>query len=250
MRRVRPSRCGIGAIALVVGAVLCAAPADGPSSRPADRAQAVRAWLAGLGDAAEAVREDSRQQLLGLSREELGLLRKAAGQAVPLEASQAAMLREIVTHVYLTGQKYVPDPSGFLGVVLARDEEEAGGVPNPQAKSSVIVESRLPGFCSYRMLQDGDMILEAGGAAMAGKADLINAIRACRPGDTVALKVLRQGKTLKVTIVLDARPADAVGLGAAGQIEAMRNARQDEADKYWEATFAPLLRPERAEPGG
>jgi PDZ domain-containing secreted protein len=94
------------------------------------------------------------------------------------------------------------------------------------------------------------MILEIDGVAIEGKADLINAVRARRPGDTVHLKVLRQGKAITVPVVLDARPADAVGLGAAGQIEAMRDSRQAQADKYWDATFAPLLRGPATKPAG
>lgn len=223
----------------------CLAGSALASTRPAttvcatDQAPRIADWLAKLAHAEDAVREEARQQLLGLKRSQLPALVKAVEDALPLAASQVAGLREIVTHVYLSGEPYNEQAVGFLGVMLPRDDPNGNEEPAP-----IVVEGRLPGFCSYRMLQDGDIILaiiDGQPRKLRDKLDLIASIAAIDPGRQVQLEILRQGRRLRVILTLDARPLDAVAGGGAAQIEAFRNARQALADAYWQKHFAPLL---------
>src|SRR3954469_16269738 len=101
---------------LVTFAVTCGGVAIGadraPATAPAKRSPATqpfpeldhaRRLVAQLADTDYERREAARIALMGLRRADLPALREAVRQSVPLMPSQVAVLRDIVTHVYLTG---------------------------------------------------------------------------------------------------------------------------------------------------
>jgi S1-C subfamily serine protease len=104
----------------------------------------------------------------------------------------------------------------------------------------VAVVSRVPGFCSYRMLQDGDVLLAmetpGGKIEFSSNEQLIEVVTSARAGDTVTFEVLRQGRILNIPITLDKKP-----LNLPGQIDEFSGRRADEADELWQRDFAPLL---------
>jgi hypothetical protein len=215
--------------------------ATAPTTRPTDRLETIKAMLAELSADSSATREAARVALMGLKRQELPLLRQAVQQSLPLDPDQIAILRDIVTQVYLAGDMYETEAGdrGVLGVHL----------PNylhPEERSllsmerGVAVVSRVPGFCSYRMLQDGDVLLAmetpGGKIEFSSNEQLIEAVTSVRAGDTVTFEVLRQGRILNVPITLDKKP---VNLNS--QLEEFSGRRADEADELWRRYFAPLL---------
>ena len=223
------------------------APADPPAAtRPAAattpeaRAQRIRQALAALGDSDPVARDQAYAQLVSLTLDDLPLLRDAVARARPLQASQLAVLRPVVTHVWLTAQPYRPAAEGFLGVVLP--PFAAADVNELEGESPVIVVDRIPGFCGYAALRDGDVLLEIEEAArLRNKYDLIAVVKATAPGDLIHLRVSRQGRVLRVAARLDARPVEATGANAEAQMEGFKNARAKAAADYWDATFAPLV---------
>jgi S1-C subfamily serine protease len=106
----------------------------------------------------------------------------------------------------------------------------------------VAVVSRVPGFCSYRMLQDGDVLLAmetpGGKIEFSTNEQLIEAVTGARAGDTVTFEVLRQGRILNVSIRLDKKP---LNLTTPAQIDEFSGRRADEAEELWQRDFAPLL---------
>jgi hypothetical protein len=77
-----------------------------------------------------------------------------------------------------------------------------------------------------------------------GQLAFTNAISALKPGTAVHLKVLRQGKVVRVPVRLDARPAMKLGEDAEDyqlRVEAMVDEREVEAEKYWRENFASLV---------
>jgi hypothetical protein len=187
-------------------------------------------------------RDGARLALMGLKRSELGALRDAIKQSLPLEPSQVIVLREIVTQVYLAGDLYLAeeDGMGFLGVHLPQWER-----PEDRALLSVergvVVMGRVPGFCAFRMLQDGDVLLSM--AAVGGvnvelstKEQLIAAVKSVRAGERVTFEVLRQGEIRSITVTLERKP-----LNLEQQIEEFTGRRAEQAEQLWERDFAPLL---------
>ncbi|HEX2971502.1 MAG TPA: hypothetical protein VHP11_04180 [Tepidisphaeraceae bacterium] len=212
----------------------------GRMAADAARAQQIRRWLGELADPQASVRDRAREELMGLKVKELTLLRAAIQEAKTLEPSQTAALREIVTQVYLASQSYERSDKGFVGVVMSRISGREPGM-------DVVIESRLPGFSGYRWLRDGDAILDIQERPMPqpmGQLAFTNAISALKPGTVVHLKVLRQGKEIRVPVRLDARPAMKLDEDAEDyqlRIEEMVEERGAEAETYWRENFASLV---------
>ncbi len=201
--------------------------------------------MAGLAAETAPLRERARAQLMELHRPDLAMLRRTVAEARPLLPSQMLALREIVTQVYLSDEPYAADAqAGFLGVVMGEVSIPVTGPATtaPGNAVGVVIVERLAGFCGYRTLSDGDIVLaaeELPESRLRGPGDLAAVIRAGRAGSTVHLSVLRQGQVIRVPIRLDARPAELDG----GQlmIREMTRQRLQKADDYWDQTFAPLI---------
>jgi hypothetical protein len=244
------------------GRVARAAPATRPAGEravPKDPAARMAAWFAELGHTDPAVRDAARVGLMGLPRKDLPALERLVRDSVPLVPSQAVVLREIVTQVFLSGEKYdSTSGDGFLGVKpaevylnfrepqLQNDGAPFGGVSDPGAVYGVVINERMPGFCGARMLQDGDVILsivERANLQFRDPSGFSMAVRQMGAGQTVRFQVLRQGQIIRVPITLDPRPDDADLIpGGVSRIQGLLNDRKAAADEYWEKTFAPLLK--------
>jgi hypothetical protein len=217
-------------------------PATVPATQPMQNVAWVKRLVGQLAADSYPIREGARVALMGLKRADLPALREAIKGSLPLEPSQVTVLREIVTQVYLAGDLYSSeeDEPGFLGVhtpFWGRVEErsrlgvERGGV----------VVSRVPGFCAFRMLQDGDVLLSmdagAGTVEFTSPKHLTDSVKAIKAGQTILFEVLRQGEIVNIPITLDRRPTD----GEIDRIEEFTGRRIDQADELWERDFAPLL---------
>jgi hypothetical protein len=236
----------LGCVLVGVSAVVAGDGADGkaaattsPCTQPASpkRLAAVRLMLAGLASEDSDRREEARLELLGLQRSDLPTLREAVRLTMPLEPSQRAVLRDIVTHVFLVGDPYSSMGDGFLGVLLPNSLW-----PDQRAMLSlergVAVMSRLPGYCAFRMLKDGDVIIGLAGQPemeLNSPEQLTAAVKGTRAGQTITFEVIRQGRIVKVPIRLDRRP---IGIDRDGTFTEQR---AQAADELWERDFVPLL---------
>jgi hypothetical protein len=228
-----------------------------------------RAW-ADLAHRDPAVREAARVKLMGLSASDLPAFRKIVADSRPMAPAQVAVLREIVTQVFLAGQEYEPSGrDGFLGVRPGEVNLNAakpggaavgpgdGGIfippgqaafpDDPDAVYGVVIVERMPGFCGARMLQDGDVVLslvERPTVQFHGPTEFSLAVRTMGAGQTIHFQVLRQGRVVEVPITLDVRPREAdMPIGAPGSpMEGLLNKRETAAREYWEQEFAPLLK--------
>jgi hypothetical protein len=215
----------------------------------------MRKAFADLAHSQAEVRDAARNELMGFERRYLTTFQRVVEQNRPLLPSQAAVLRQIVTHVYLAGEPYqANDNRGFLGVrmqattVSQRVAPPVEGNPaeliEPLPQTGVVIVERLPGFVGARTLLDGDVILAIAespqiqfGSGMA----FSNAIAATTPGSTIHFHVLRRGRVVKVPVVLDARPTAAENQDQAA-MDALDQQRRQKADTYWRESFGPLVR--------
>jgi hypothetical protein len=195
----------------------------------------LRRWVVGLMDADPAFRETSRVALMGLSRAELATLAAVVQEFRPLERPMAETLRDVVEHVYLTGYDYEKEDRGFLGITMPARVDLT-------SKMDVVVESRMPGFVGYRMLQDGDVITDIEERPLGQPVDrnvFCDVVRAIRPGALVHLKVLRRGSMLRVPVRMDARPRDKTGIAFdyEARVQELLGKRAQEAEAYWRRAF-------------
>jgi hypothetical protein len=226
-----------------VALTLRAQPASRPAPAPAPAApapaehslDAVRTWYVQLADRDPEVRERARINLMGIKRRDLPALEKVVAENRPVQASQAAVLYDIVTHVYMAGEPYPVSETmgGFLGLRNMGDWDSPPGV---------MITTRIPGFPAYRLLREGDVVVgieEAPDAPITGTNEFVTVLRQMPAGSVVTLRVLRGGNAQKVAIRLDPRPAVANGLGDGMNL--LESTRQAKADEYWARAFATLV---------
>jgi len=224
-----------------------------PATQPASPAQ-LQTWFKDLAASDAVARERAYSALLGITRQDLPALRDIVERSRPIAPSQGASLREIVTHVFLTGEPYEAEAkAGFLGVMqplllsveVPGDQGQDGDEPLPPPRTGVPIEYRLPGFCGFQSLRDGDVVL--GVVAPVERPlrewnELSVTIMTFRAGETVTFEILRGGRVIRVPVRLDTRPAaaNARGIGPPEPAEVLP-ARTAKAEEYWTEHFAPLI---------
>jgi hypothetical protein len=191
------------------------------------------------------VRAAAFSKLLGLSRDDLAGLRTVVEAARPVSPAQGAALHDVVIHVYLGGEPFDADrESGFLGVRSLQPDLDAlhlGGEPALGQDGGVPVGERLPGFCGFRGLRGGDVILgivAPRATRLARWIELQHYVSRSRPGTTLTFEVLRQGKVIHVPITIDPRP---IAAERTEWIDALLAERAALAQAYWAQTFEPLI---------
>lgn len=218
-----------------------AAPTSRPTTEPAaaERAEHIRRWVIGLMDVDPAVRERSLDELLGMGRDDLPLLKLVLAKLPPLDPEVRQELPGIIEHVYLSEEPFEPARKAFLGVRMPR--EEIGREHDP--KVEIVIESRLPGFDAYRKLRNGDGILDLEESPLPqppDRNDFIERVKEMRPGRVIHLKVLREGKVISVGVRLGRRPAE-INEMAPGTADQFSNDRAAKAQKYIKEEFGQIL---------
>lgn len=242
------------------------APATAPATQPAAK---VRALFDDLASTDAKARDAAFSQMLKFTRSDLPTLRSVVAEHKTLPLTQSTVLKDIVTHVYLSSETYDCFWSqGFLGVRKDDDAPESVVVrvaddrdPNAPilARSGAPIGERLPGFCGCEAFRAGDIV-----TAMTFKLDRrqgipaddesVTTVETSRdletwttlsmiimtiPANTVVtFDVLRNGALIKVPARLSPRPV------AASNLATFMPTIEDRAKKaaeYWNQYFAPLV---------
>lgn len=218
------------------------APANIPVDSPQYRR--LQANFEALADPDPVVRENARQQLMGMKAANLPLLKHLVAASHPLQPAQTAALYEIVLQVYLAGEAYPANPEqAFLGVGMGMPMLSPG---DSDGLAGVVVQSRFPGFPGYQFLRDGDLIVgvELDGAIQRinTSAELSTLIASRRGGDTLVLQVQRGGRALNIPVKLAPMPqAATTAPGAAARFENFQRDRLQRAQAYWQQSFASAI---------
>lgn len=103
---------------------------------------------------------------------------------------------------------------GYLGIVgQTVDPDIAQLYDLPSDAGAVIAELDPDGPAAAAGLRTGDIIVAIDGEEVATMAELAGRIQLRRPGDDIALEVLRDGEEQRVTVTLDERPTGRGGPG-------------------------------------
>lgn len=234
----------------------------GSTRAPNDGVVRIREWFDELTHANASVRERARVALMGIKPEELGVLRDLVDRARPVAPAQAAVLHDVVIHVYLSAAseraRGLPR-GGFLGVLLEPMQSSSGlglpPAPVPPAPADevqdfgqfgggsggVLIRETWPGFAGFRFLRVGDVVIGTGRGQPARAPSVTEfkaAVSSTTPGRTIELQVLRQGRVIDIPVRVSARPAWAEDEPTTRQMQSRRLAR---AELYWRFAFALLL---------
>lgn len=191
-----------------------------------------------LGDSDPTIRAGAREELMGLKRSDLDHLKDAVAQVKPLNVEQIASLHQVVTQII---QADMGDGGtvGFLGASLLPCEVTT---PDGRTRSAVLIGRCIPGFAAFRMLRPGDIIM---GMFVSGRPQTMDdaehftqEILSRSPGDSVRLRIMRNGKVIPIVVELSARPPQANDDAA---LQAIMQTRQEHAEQYWRSTFVPVV---------
>lgn len=121
------------------------------------------------------------------------------GFAIPID-----MVKQILDDLKSTGRV----ARGWMGMALQDlDGDLAKALKVPAETKGVIVSQTYPGFpAAAAGLQPSDVIVSLDGKAVASSEELVRAIGARRPGETVKVTVLRGGKEKRFDVQLAERP--------------------------------------------
>jgi hypothetical protein len=220
-------------------AALGAAPDAAAMATQPSRPRQIRQWVIGLMDVNPAVRDQATDELLGMKRVDLPVLKEALTNLGQLDPAVRQTMSQVVTHVYLSEEAYQPGANGFLGVRMPTEQN----VNKRDPKVQIVIESRLAGFDAYRKLRNGDGILDLEERPLEqppDRDDFIDKIGAMRAGEMVHLKVLREGKVVRVSVQLGRWPAEINQL-IPGSADEFAKRRQAVADTYIKEQFGSLL---------
>ena len=136
------------------------------------------------------------------------------GFAIPINDA-VAIARELIDHGYVTGKAY-------FGIVVTNMSEADAQRYN--SKAGVYVTSVNEGSCAEKAgMQQGDVILELGGKAVANTSELASVKKDYKAGDSCEVTVWRSGNTMKLTVTFDEEPAQVEDVPAEGQEEPRQN---------------------------
>jgi hypothetical protein len=206
--------------------------------------------------------EAVRRELAGLPHSTLPILEAVVRQNLPLAPAQAAVLKEIVTQVFLSGEPYAASGrDGFLGVRLGvvtvtssggdelpKDPKDINPFDPAQAlppTTGVVIFERMPGFCGAQAFQEGDVVLgiaERTHRPIRTPQEMKDSVQNFGAGQTVHFEVLRRGQIILVAVRLDPRPDAADVFNGPVPMQPLLEERARRAAEYWDRTFAPLLK--------
>jgi hypothetical protein len=214
---------------------------DGTQSLGECTAPVLAEQLSLLGSVDPDLREHARELLMSLSIDDLPTLRDAVKQVGKLSPTQVGLLREVVCHVSVA-PTFEALTGGFLGVLFDRQ----GNYGLPRLGVGAMVLERIPGFVANRMLCDGDLIdtIEVGSELLPvlSNDDLHERVKDLPPGTIVTLDVLRGGRQISITLVLDARPTTLAAYELHGNSEEFIDVQTAKGQAYWDQNFAPIFR--------
>ena len=113
------------------------------------------------------------------------------GFAIPIDDA-LIVVDDLAAYGYVKGRP-------LLGILVGNAE-----VYTEDGQSGAIVMEVNEGSCSEKAgLQEGDIIVEAGGKAITSMADLLDARRFWHAGDTITIVALREGERMTFSVTLD-----------------------------------------------
>ncbi|MFC7476879.1 Do family serine endopeptidase [Dankookia sp. GCM10030260] len=150
------------------------------------------------------------------------------GFAVP-----AALVQNVITQLQANGKV----ERGWLGVSMQKlDAELAGALSIKDAKGTLIGGVERDGPAAKAGLQPGDVVTAVGERAVTQPRDLAEAVAAVKPGGSITLHVLRDGKAMEQKVTL-------------GQTPDAREARANAEERQSQGNLGLALAPSRGGEG-
>lgn len=135
------------------------------------------------------------------------------GFAVPINTAKRILPDLIskgrVSYPWIGASVYplIPEFSNYLGLIAERGAMIMEIVPNgPADKAGLRGGNRQVQVGNSLIIIGGDVITELNSEKVNSSDDLIRTIRDHRPGDNIKLKILRDGRFLRINVILGEKP--------------------------------------------
>ena len=135
------------------------------------------------------------------------------GFAIPINTAKRILPDLIskgrVSYPWIGASVYplIPEFSNYLGLIAERGAMIMEIVPNgPADKAGLRGGNRRVRVGNSLIIIGGDVITELNSEKVNSSDDLIRTIRDHRPGDNIKLKILRNGRFLRVNVILGEKP--------------------------------------------
>ncbi len=156
---------------------------------------------------------NSLGQVIGINT----LVVRATSSGNPTEglgfAIPSNLVREIANQLITKGKVERP----YIGILYQQVDPQIASALNLNVTYGVVVTQVEAGTPAARAgLQEGDVILEFNGQKIDEEHPLVGILFAHKAGDTVTLKVLREGKELQIKLTLGLRPTSELQSRATG----------------------------------
>ena len=120
------------------------------------------------------------------------------GFAIPMD-DVVPIINDLIEYGYVTG--------AYMGVTVMNTDAESASVYG--LPTGARIEEVVKGGAADRAgLQSKDIIIDLGGHTVSNITDLTRALRKFKAGDETTVTVLRGGKEMTLTIILDEKPQD------------------------------------------
>jgi serine protease Do len=127
---------------------------------------------------------------------------------------------------------------GFLGVVIQDLSPELVSAMNVPANQGVVVSNVSPHSPAGRAgLKSGDVILKFNDKLVTSVSDLRNKVASVKPGETVAVQIVRDGKPFELNAKIEEQPKDMVAAARQG------NHGEDDDDSSAGTVLGMTLKP-------
>jgi serine protease Do len=139
----------------------------------------------------------------------------AAGQGIGFSIP-VNMAKEVMRQLIAEGRVV----RGWLGIVIQDLTDELGSSFGVKEREGVLVAEVMDdGPAQAAGLRPGDVIIELGGEKITEVTDLQRRVAAVRPGESIALTVIRDRAPVSLTVKLGEMPPDETLISAAGPEE-------------------------------
>jgi putative serine protease PepD len=147
---------------------------------------------------------DAQGRVIGVTSSIASLGSSSSGQAGSIGlgfAIPASEAKDVADQLISTGSV----KHALLGVTLKDGTTKVNGA---QRRAAVVESVTSGGAAASGGVKSGDAVIALNGTTIDGSDSLVAQIRAIRPGTKTTLTVVRDGKSLNLTVTLGTRPAD------------------------------------------
>ena len=158
--------------------------------------------------------------LINLDGELIGINTAIASRSGGYQGIGFAVPSNMARNVMESLKEYGAVVRGWLGINIQDiDETIAAALDLESTEGALVADVTEDGPAARNGFERGDVVLALDGESIKNSTQLRNEVAARKPGSTATLQILREGKEMSLSVVLDALPTDDVAQDVGERLE-------------------------------